>query len=784
MANATKAKIEDIYPLSFMQRALLMHSLYEEEDQGIIRTSFELIGPLNQPAFEQAWQKVVQRHPALRSSVHWEKVEKPVQVVRPDAKLRIEFRANLAESEQEEQIAALDLTKAPVGRFVISPISENRHYFQWDSHHILLDGWSAGIILRDVFTYYEAFCRDSDLPQLPPIPNYRNYLSWFKTQDQERAEIYWRKRLNSYEPQLFPELPMGSRIVYQEYQQSFSTADLADLQAYCREERLTLNSLFQGLWSLLLYRQFGQTDIVFGTTRSGRTSEIPNMDHMAGLFAKVLPVRTKLIEGQSLNDWLQEIQGNNLSASSFEFVELDQVLSWADLQTAKGLFNSLLVVQNYPWDELSGGELSVANYQGDLTTTYPLSAMLIPGEGLQFILRYQEEVFPTTAIDWLVINFKFLLDRLLSRTIESVSDLLAELPTPPDLNAIQEPLEHTANSFEVATTPTELQLTQIWEKLLGRSPVGVSDDFFALGGTSLQAIRLFSQIQKQFDKNLPPISLLQNRTIRQLAKLIHAEESAVWTTVVPLKASGQKTPLYCLHAGMGHVFFYQALSESIDKDRPIYAIQPEGMSGDSSFMGSISEMATHYLQEIRKVQTEPPYYFLAYCFSTAVCLEMGKQLIEQGLAPPTIFVVDSSPRPHELYQSVTTRKDNHSAKWLLKRLLSLRWRELANELSVQFAPKAWLSVEQLEDRANRAIRASLVPAFEDYIWSKYPGKIVLIRSQEFMDTPFKNYHLKVWNELSNGTLDIEEVPGKHADIFSQPAVTTLADIIDRQFQGQ
>ncbi|RYG32152.1 MAG: non-ribosomal peptide synthetase, partial [Chitinophagaceae bacterium] len=194
-----KSKVDAIYPLNFLQQALLFHSLQEGVDQGLLRVKCVLKGPINVDAFENAWQQTIQRHEVLRTSVHWEKLEKPVQVVHKEVSLPFALHDLSGYSEPEQKTRfeeltksdgaeTLDLSKAPVLRIFLIRLSADKHVLIWDCHHILVDGWSASIILQDLLAFYDAGQSRENAIGLPAVPSYKSYLGWLKNQDQTKSK--------------------------------------------------------------------------------------------------------------------------------------------------------------------------------------------------------------------------------------------------------------------------------------------------------------------------------------------------------------------------------------------------------------------------------------------------------------------------------------------------------------------------------------------------------------------------------------------------------------------
>src|SRR5262249_9591351 len=265
-------------------------------------------------AFQQAWQKVVDRHPVLRTSFHWENLEKPLQVVHRHVQVpldQIDCRG-LTPAEQEERLQTylqenrrrgFGLTQVPLLRLGLIRLAEESYQYVWSHHHLLWDGWSGPLILKEFLAFYEALRRGQNLNLKPPRP-FRDYILWLQKQDLNQAEAFWRKTLEGFTaptPLVIDRLPgdrNGQPERAEEQHVQLSAELTADLQMLARKHQLTLNTLMQGAWSLLLGRYSGQESVVFGTSVSGRPAGLAGVESMVGLFINTLPVRVHVREEQ------------------------------------------------------------------------------------------------------------------------------------------------------------------------------------------------------------------------------------------------------------------------------------------------------------------------------------------------------------------------------------------------------------------------------------------------------------------------------------------------------
>jgi len=808
----SKPKIEAIYPLTFMQQALLLHALYEQNDQGFLHVTCRLQGPLQEDLFQASWAKAIQRHAAMRTSIHWEKIEKPMQVVHPKATIKWDkhdWTSNSPE-EQQTQLASLkdidrelglDLTKAPISRLALIQLQAEEHLLLWSCHHILLDGWSTTIILKDALRHYDAACKGEQL-QLDAIPSYKNYLSWIQQQDLRKAATFWERYLGDlahptligqHQPEESPQAPAFKTQIF-----SLSADLTAALQQCGQQQRVTMSTIVQGAWALLLRKYVGQEDITFGTTVSGRSAELPHIDQMAGLFMNVLPMRTTMPENQGIGDWLQAMQKQLMEARNFEYVSLNQILSWSKWSGASSIFDSLLVFENFPWSDIDAGGMALKDFQGGLTTTYPLTLVVQPAGQLKFLLHYKTNEISEAFINWIEAQMSRLLHAIATSSDSSIGQTLGTFSAPsyqqnqakfqPYLRAEMPKFFFSKGpdtAYEAPQNSIQLQLTKMWEEIFGRHPIGIQENFFQIGGSSLLAVRLFAKIEQQMGRNLPPVSLLQHPTIKDLAQLLEKEEdTSSWSALVPIRASGSKPPLFCVHAGGAHVFFYNAMAHHLGAEQPVYAIQPLGLDGVEAYHNSIEEMARDYLGEIRTIQPKGPYSLLGTCFSNAVCFEMAKQLEQVGEEVSLLAIVDSPvhdwtfvspPSFVEKLQRIPGRiqrlgkRFRQDARGAISKMISAKrnkLRDLVDDNLYVLKNKQAKNLVKIQDK--------LAELYLAYNWQPYTGKITLIRSKQFAETEGYEFHISQWQELTEKDLEVHVVDGHHETLFDEPEAQHLS----------
>ncbi|MBI4662221.1 MAG: amino acid adenylation domain-containing protein [Verrucomicrobia bacterium] len=358
----------ETYALSPLQQGMVFHSLYHPQSGvDIEQLLIELPEALNARAFQTAWQKVVERYPILRSSFHWSGLDQPRQEVHGSVRIHWEFKdwSGLSAREQENRLDAylqadrrrgLNLALAPLMRLALMRIRETKYWLVWTFHHLLLDGRSLVVLLNELFAFYEAH-RDGYELDLQEPPRYRDYIEWLQSQDLGPAEQFWRQELAGFDaPAAFSaDTPAGAAADSspEPAEQEFSLSDslTAALRTFAVQHGLTLNTLVQGAWSILLSRSSRSDDVAFGAIRACRRAPVPAVERMVGLLINTVPVRVRVKPSAKLLEWLRGLRQHWVALREFEHAPLLKVQEWSGQVRGQPLFETLLNVQDPTWDQ-------------------------------------------------------------------------------------------------------------------------------------------------------------------------------------------------------------------------------------------------------------------------------------------------------------------------------------------------------------------------------------------------------------------------------------------------
>ncbi|HET9245453.1 MAG TPA: condensation domain-containing protein, partial [Xanthobacteraceae bacterium] len=417
------APIEEVLPLSPLQEGLLFHALYDAQAADVYTVQLELglEGALDSEALEAAVAGLLGRHASLRAGFVHEGLGRPVQIIVPNVVprwRRIDLSL-LDEGTREERLGYVlaqdraerfDVASPPLMRCLLIRLAAEQHRLVLTHHHLLMDGWSLPVLVRELLTLY---AHKGDCAGLGRVTPYRDYLAWIAAQDRAAAVSAWQEALAGVEeatrvaPPDRARLPVAPEKITVALSETLTTA----LRRQARKHGLTLNTYFQAAWGLLLGRLSRRDDVVFGVTVAGRPSEIAGIETMVGLFINTLPLRIKLPPMKPLLELLKEVQDRQSSLMAHQHLGLAEIQQLVGLGE---LFDTLVVFENYPVEGSSlssaGGGVRLCHASGRDATHYPLSLMVAPGERLELRLDYRPDLFDRDSVAALADRFVRLLE--------------------------------------------------------------------------------------------------------------------------------------------------------------------------------------------------------------------------------------------------------------------------------------------------------------------------------------------------------------------------------------
>jgi pimeloyl-ACP methyl ester carboxylesterase len=737
-------------------------------------------GVLDRSALERSIHEIVRRHQPLRSVFRISEGRLMQVVLWPQPlPLPVVDLSNRCQAEREAEALRLavadanrpfDLGHGPLLRAKLWRLGPEDHLLLLTTHHIVSDNLSMAILLWELSLAYGAFSAG----QPSPLPEISFQYGDFVRQQQKRFEhealeyiAFWQQQLAGRDG--FHHVPPDHvRPESQTYRGAHERLTLDEsltnsLKTLGVKEKVSPFMVLLAALQCLLCRYSGQQDIGVASCVANRQS--PQVEKLVGHFSNHVIFRTSLADNPTFREVLRQVRKTALTAYSYQdlpFGSLIEQLETTSDARRNNLFQALLVLIEAPKEKWKFSGLDVSLLRLDVgTTAYELIIWLKLGERLEVDLQYNSALFEVATIRQILADYGAVLGAVSKNPEARVGEL--EIARSQSESDNDPRLEHTQD-YMGPKDRIESQLVRLWEAVLGKRSIGIEDDFFELGGTSLLAARLFAQIEEAFKLSIPLVTLVQAPTITKLAKVIHAADSSnAWHSLVTIQAGGVRPPLFCIHGESGNLLMYRSLARHLNPDQPVYGLQPQGLDGKQAPLTKIEDMAARYIKEIQVIQPEGPYFLAGYCMGGTIAFEIAQQLIQRGQKVGLLALLDT----YNWRMMKPTFLDHlyfNVQRWWFscghffstrstKKLSSLRARfhELCNESKLS--------------ECNRRAAYS-------YIAKAYRGRILHVHPTR----QYARYNRPEigWDELAAGGVEVFLVPSYPAQLVEEPFVRDLA----------
>ncbi|MBF0572698.1 MAG: AMP-binding protein, partial [Desulfamplus sp.] len=486
----TPSDVQDIYPLTPMQENMLFSRLYDSDSTAYFEQfSFTLKGDVNLTLFEETWNIISQRHDIIRTSFIYKGVPRPLQVVRRTRPIEWHYEDWSQIKDKAERLEAFKIEERQRGfildsdalmRMHIFKLEHNRYAAIWSFHHILMDGWCLGILIEDVQSAYMALNRGQTPKFVGTAPQYREYILWLEKADHAKAIGYWSNYLEGFNK--VTSLPRDVKVDAVKVSESInqnlqsteksikdaetSNSDLQNLYQFelepelsrvlnqiARDYQITINSLVQSVWSIMLAEANRVSDVAFGAAVAGRPAEIPDVERMVGLFINTIPVRVKLADNRSFKELARVVQEESIDSEPHHFVSLASIQTACNVESS--LLDHVLIFQNYPLgDELESLQkkydvgFTFSDLEALEQTNYDLSVEIYPLPTLHFDLRYNHLAYSIAKMDRVANELTTLFTAIANTPEISVGELRKLLASPDELGEDAEFLAAAMNIDE------------------------------------------------------------------------------------------------------------------------------------------------------------------------------------------------------------------------------------------------------------------------------------------------------------------------------------------------
>jgi len=642
----TIRNVDDIYPLTPMQQLMLTHAL-AAPDSPVLSNQFcyRISGIIDVEALQRSWEDVVRRHPALRTAFIWEGLERPLQAVRSNVTLPFElhdlrtsgarWRDEVARLRQDDQARRYTLTRAPLTRVTLIRIADEQHLLVWNVHHLVADRWSLGPLLEDLRQFY-GHRIEGGTWNPPQAPGFRAYVAWTLERPSPAAEAYWRSALHGFQhPTLLGSGgPVAAGVARASIMHRLAPGVLAGLRARAASWSVAVGSPILAAIATALAQECRQRDVVFALTVSGRPSDLPEAERTVGSFINNLPVRVNLTESdQTLHELTRRLQAAQAQRQPFEHVSAADLRAWCEVRPSAPLFDLLAVINLEVAPNPTWPGLELRAEIGQLDGAYPFVLGVGIDEG--------ELVLSMTSADQArATRFLAQLSRALESMASSHASTVGDLV--PVASLRESPPTDTVSRDVPARPPaltTAESVLEIWRELLGGAvDLSFDDDLLARGATSLQIVHAFALMEHRLGRTAPLATIFTARSVRGLAAALGEPVERVGS-LVPIRASGRRPPLFAVPGIGGNVVSLTALARVMTADQPFYGLQSKGLDGLEPPRADIRTIAREFVSEIEG-EIRVPYALLGICWGAAVAFEMARILTTAGRPPALLALLD------------------------------------------------------------------------------------------------------------------------------------------------
>ncbi|MGA9526813.1 MAG: condensation domain-containing protein [Terriglobales bacterium] len=777
-----------------------------------MRACVRLKGKVDIAKLEQSLQLLVDRHETLRTTFE-KSGEELLQIIHPAMAIDLPIVAldavpealrdeKLWESIRAEASAPIDLALGPLLRSRLFRLADDEQVLMITTHHIIVDGWSQNVIQQDLWAIYDALTRGMH-PSLPPMPiQYGDFAhwqeEWLKSEAATEQIGFWKKRLQPPLPVLeFPtDRPPTNRPASRPAMETLLLPnDLTQsLKELTRSEGVTFFTVMLTGYAALLCRYAGQEEVIIGSPVANRR---PETEPLIGPLASPITLRLHLGGDPTLKELLGRMRDVTIDALNNADVPFEVLIDDLAVRSVNGrnplsqyyFFYQMAFLRPRELDEVHITPLP----DFGLGTHFELQMGLLErSEGVRAQLEYNPDLFDAATIRQVLDDYRKVLEQMRDVPEAHLSELQVSprgqqtqthAPPPP-------PAQDT--SPRRPADETERKLGKIWENLLGIAPIGLNQNYFELGGTSILAVRLFARIGAEFGRKLPLSVLFEAPTIAQLARYLgdkHYERS--WTPLVTIQPLGSRPPFFCIHGGGGNVLIYRDLSQHLGMDQPFYGLEAQGLDGVRPYLETVEEMASLYVKEIRRVQPHGPYYLGGYCMGGTVAYEVAQQFRAAGEEVALVALFDtmnwSSIPPDNMWRKL--RQISQRLEYHLKNFLLLDTGEKLKFFSekvkvLRSRTHVWrgimLNMFSGDDSGNSSASRLLGKMWRIndqacllYQAKPYDGVITDFRPmrQYSKYRPAEND----WNRLALGGVEIMTLPVYPAGMLLEPFVKHLAE---------
>lgn len=763
-----------------------------------IAVRFRLDGPLNVNLLEDACLFLIDRHESLRTRFVSSNGE-PQQLVEPRIpfSLQVSDLTRLKGQSQQEEIERLsteeasahfDLKRGPLLRAHLVKVTADQWNLLLTVAHIIADGWSMGILTRELGEVYGCLVegREPDL-RLPEL-QYADYCcwqqEWIASGEHEKELQFWRDELQGLPPLEIrtdferPRTPTRQG----EIRSILLPRSLTDaLKTLSDRENCTFFMATLSAVVSLLHHESGQEDIAVRTQVARRSSI--ELEPVVGCFVNSVILRVNAGGNPSFRELMGRVKQAVVRAFDHQEVPFEQVVGLQNLSKGRQMpFPVNFVTQRAFMSSWRHGGVTMTPIPSTSAGTFAdWNIFLVEREeGWRASLEVDKDVFTPATAQTVLATFQHTLNLAVANPALRINDIKVAETRTGNITTT-----HERKAYAQPRSPVEVQLVKIWERVLGIEQIGIHDDFFDLGGHSLIAAKLMAETRHLTTTPLPVSILVEAPTIEQLARRIVDQKEH--SCLITIQAGKDRLPLFCIHGYMGDVINFRDLAKYLGDAYPIYALRSPDAESDS-FSLTCENLATTYLAEMQRVQPDGPYCLLGYSLGGVIAFEMAQQLSRSGKEVVFLGLLDILKPCYRQDMALLERfGENLRIQW---RRVQMHAKELidsqskATHLYRLFRGRILKAIYRVYENVNISVPVQLRVrehanwfAATRYVPSLYPGSVTLFRS-EVTGSTVRDSTLG-WGNVSGKGIEVFTLSGDHTALLKEPNVAVVVERLHR-----
>lgn len=808
--------VEDIVILSPMQRLMLFHELAGSGTETLHNQfRFAVQGEMDRDRVAACWQQLTTRHAALRACFLWEGLRDPVQVIREHVTLPFAFHdlqelSLAAQQPAMEQLletdrnTVFDLRRAPLLRLTLIQLGPQNWELAITRHHLIMDRWCFDQLFQEWFHLHRTTGEPAGLqtsrqatPSAHRAGQFTDYLAWIASRNTNEARAFWSSYLDGFEQPTTLYEGLSSHTGVSTTRKSADSDLSTRVRAAARDNGIGQATLLQAALGVVIAKRRQSHDVVFGLTVSGRPADLENVETIVGSLINTVPVRiTHTDPEESIAAWLHNLQQIHARRAPYEYMALPDIQAASPVPASEALFDVLLVLNTPVEETVAGPGFELTQIAAPQDSRFPMNILVEQRDTIQLVAVHHDAIVDAASAGALLAEVLAALEQICAA--RTVGELFPHAPA----------VRTTARTSTASTPPNpadsaEVQLQHLFAHTLGVDEVGLDDDFFALGGTSVQAAALFAAIERSFGSQLSLATLFESGSVRALLSEV-SDPRPRSSPLVQIQPRGERPALFVVPGIGGNVVGLNDLARACGQDQPFFGLQSPGLDGQSQALQSIEEIAATFVKSMP--ESAHQIVLCGICFGAVVAFEMAQQLAALGRAPARLVLFDpvlDETVDQDAPPTAQTRAHPPEPKGFVHSRLQLYRDELKPLTGAQRLSWVWRKVLSLTrgatDSAARAetrleyqqqrVIALNIDAHKRYRPRAYPGEsVVLLTADRALEGPadprlgwfkYLSPNTPKW-ELPGATTG-EAISGPNARFLAQ-RLRTLTDELNRDHQ--